>query len=75
MKKVYSVIHITRRYAGRTTITHEKPVVRLDSFPALISWASAHGATSEDLDELTDDIESMGVGGWHNYRAEEYTVK
>ena len=44
-------------------VEDEKPIARLDSFPALLDWASTHGATPEDLDELTDDIESMGVGG------------
>ena len=65
--KTYVVIRISRRYAGRRTVTRETPVATLPTLAAVLTYAAAHGATPDDLDEIQDELESMGVSGWKGY--------
>ena len=72
--KVYTITRISRRYAGRCTVTRETPVTTLPTVAAVLTYAAAHGATPDDLDEIQDELADMGISGWKGYTVDERTI-
>ena len=68
MKK-YEIIRVTRRYAGRCTITHEKTVTTSATYDEVIALAEKDGA---DLDEVKNDLEYCGAAWTKHYMISEY---
>lgn len=65
----YEIIKVTRRYAGRARITHERTITTSATLADVIKLAEKQGA---DVDEMINELSEMGITSIPGYMISEY---
>ena len=65
----YEIIRVTRRYAGRARITHERTITTKATLADVIALAEKQGA---DVDEVVNELADLGITSFPGYMISEY---
>ena len=65
----YEITKVNRYYKYGAEVTHERIVTRSATYEEVLALARKQGA---DMDELVDDLDSMGCADFKGYMVSEY---